>query len=330
MDLTRVVLDGPFDLKIERVPVPERRESDILVEAIYTGISSGTERMWFEGTNPALKSGRRGYPYYPGYEFVGRVIEAGSTPARAKVGDTVVAMVPHASHAVLDGRRPFAVVGAAFPARRGVLAALTSTALHSCRRGGVEIGSAVAVVGLGVLGALVVQVARAAGASPIIVVNRSPDKLDLARSIGADLALSLNEASWIRQVADLTEGHGADVAIECTGVQIGMTAAVEAVRKRGRVVVAGFHTSPFEISGEALFAKELDIVGVRSTGGPSLSYEYTRWNSESNFASAVVLLERGTVGHDGLFSDLLPATSIDKAYSRLSQVPGPMQIVLEW
>lgn len=75
--------------------------SQHLHNSVQSGISLGTERMWFDGSASALRSGRRSYPYRPGYALVGRVALAGSEFSGTSIGSRVFAMKPHGSHAVL-------------------------------------------------------------------------------------------------------------------------------------------------------------------------------------------------------------------------------------
>lgn len=329
--MKRIVISGPFKIEVEECPLPEAPESGILAEALFTGISAGTERIWYNGSNPAIQSGRRGYPYYPGYEFVGRVVETGRSVKCVRSGDLVLAMAPHASYAILDGTRPYAVVTSDFPQIEGVVAGLTTTAIHTLHRARVEFGCQVAVCGLGVLGMQLVQAARLAGAGTVIALNRSSWKLDVARRLGADLAISTADPSWKKQVLDATGGRGADVSIESTGTQDGMDVAIEAVRKRGRAVAAGFYTEPFRLSGEAVFSKELTLIGVRSAGGPNILFEYLRWNQFSNFQEAVRLLSERRIRGGELITHRFAATEIEKAYELINGGSQQfLQIVLNW
>ena len=100
-DMVSLVLAGPRSIDMQRLTMPVLPDDAVRAEAIVTGVSAGTERMWYEGTNPAIRSGRRGYPYHPGYEFVGRVVEMGSQVVDVEAGELVFAMKPHGSHAIL-------------------------------------------------------------------------------------------------------------------------------------------------------------------------------------------------------------------------------------
>jgi 2-desacetyl-2-hydroxyethyl bacteriochlorophyllide A dehydrogenase len=262
---------------------------------------------------------------------VGRVVEVGNSVANVRAGDIVWAMLPHASHAIVDGKRPYVIAPSDIDPQEGLFVALTSTAIHTLRRGNLELGDDVAVIGLGVLGLLIVQVAKAAGARRVIAINPSHWKLELARRLGADLTLTTQDANWQKTLLEATDGRGTDVSIDCSGTGEGVMAAIDAVRKRGRVLVAGFHTEPFAISGEDLFAKELAIFGVRSTGGPDYSYEYTRWNQNSNYQEAAHLLFTGRVRGCDLITHRIAATDAELAYRLIDRKSESfLQIVLDW
>ena len=169
-----VVLNAPKELQLRRLPLSAMGAGDIVVAVEWTGISTGTEKLLWDGLMPSFPG--MGYPLVPGYESVGRVVEAGSASPVA-VGDRV--FVPGAScfgevRGLFGGAASRLVV----PASRvtslndtaleeeGILLALAATAQHALAGGRGR--PADLIVGHGVLGRLLARLAVAAGGTPVV------------------------------------------------------------------------------------------------------------------------------------------------------------------
>jgi S-(hydroxymethyl)glutathione dehydrogenase/alcohol dehydrogenase len=130
---------------------------------------------------------------------------------------------------------------------------------HAAR---VRAGESVVVIGVGGGGLSVLQAARVAGAGPIVAVDASPAKEELARAAGATDFLAAGPET-ARQVRKLTGGHGADVAVECVGRADTIRAAWSASRRGGRTVVVGIGGKDEQVTFSAL---ELFYFGRTLTG----------------------------------------------------------------
>jgi len=327
----KACIRSPRDVVFEAVELSPLSEDQILVSAIVTGISAGTEKMWFNGTNPAVSTGRKTYPYFPGYEFIGRVAEVGKNVKDVSVGDRLIALAPHTEEVVLGPESVWRPLPQDFHLESALYIPLTMTAIHAAHIAGIMLGDSVGIVGLGVVGLLMVQVAKLAGAEKIIAINPSPWKLEYARNMGADVALRTSDKNLLEAILDETEGRGVDIAIDCSGEAEGMRLVIDIVRRRGKVVVEGFHTQPFTVSGEDLFIKELQILGVRSGGGPDYSYEYLRWSKRANFKLACNLFYLGKMDVPNLVTHRFNAEDILRAYELIDRRQEPyLHIVLDW
>lgn len=329
--MRQVIVTAPWHAVIEEIPTPDISSSQFFVEALITGVSAGTERMWFDGSNPAIMSGRRKYPYHPGYEFVGRVVAVGSEVRRLKVGDRIFAMKPHASHVVIENGDYWHKLPDDVSDENALAIALTATNLHAIHRSQMQVGDIAAVIGLGTVGMLCCQALRCAGAGMVIAVGRSEWKRRLALSLGADAAFSPEDPDLERLVTNATGERGVDVAFECAGTNAAIMTTVSMVRSQGRIAIIGFHTSPLSVSGEHLFAKELSIFGVRSAGNIDEVTEYNRWNRKEYIRLAAQLVCSGQVVMDGLITHRFPAGGVAQAYDLIGgRSPDYLQVVLDW
>jgi 2-desacetyl-2-hydroxyethyl bacteriochlorophyllide A dehydrogenase len=220
------VVAGPRSLRLERVPRPEPGPGQILLRVEGCGLCGSNLPVW-DGT------ARTPYPLAPGapgHEAWGHVDAVGDGVDESLLGLRVGALT-YRSFAEWDVAAAEEVVplppeldGRLFPGEA------LACAVNVFRRSGVRSGDDVAVVGIGFLGALLVQLAAATGAR-VTAYSRRPFALAVAMRCGAHEALPLEAA----------RDESCDVAIEAAGVQETLDTATRLVRVRGRLVIAGYH-----------------------------------------------------------------------------------------
>lgn len=175
--------------------------------------------------------------------------------------------------------------------------------VHALRRVGMLPGSTVAVFGPGLLGLLTTAVARASGATSIIVVGRGP-RLELAREMGCDEVVDYESADPAEAVRELTGGRGADYAFDCTGNPAVIPQAIDSVRRGGRVAVLGLAGSKLaSVSPDRLVLDEIDLMGIRS--------------SPNAYPAMVQLLASGAVDLAPLVTHVYHLDDVDKAFDAL-------------
>jgi L-iditol 2-dehydrogenase len=177
-------------------------------------------------------------------------------------------------------------------------------ALHSLRLVSIRPGETVAVIGAGPIGLLTIAALRAAGTGRVWAVEPLAHRRDLARGIGADVALEPGEA--VEEILKGTGQRGLDCAIDCAAGEQTTSQAIQLARNAGRIALTGIHATPsVSMNGSAMRRKELTIFNVR------------RSNHESQ--EALELLQT----HPEWFAPLLTHTkgveSIDEAFAIASQ-----------
>lgn len=258
---------GPGDLRLESVPEPEAGAGETVVEVDACGVC-GSDLHFLDGTARTAR-----LPMTLGHEVAGRVL--GENTAGLSAGARVV-LRPGAycgrCRPCLEGRpniceravvlgidsdgglaeRVVVPVESIIPMPDGLDPAEAATAVDAgatarhavMRTGGVRAGDAVLILGVGGLGGYAVQIARNAGAGPVIAADISPSALDRATQLGADETILVEPGvSLGRQVKMITDG-GADVALEFVGRAATVDAAVKSLRPGGRAVVVGVGVEP--------------------------------------------------------------------------------------
>jgi threonine dehydrogenase-like Zn-dependent dehydrogenase len=212
--------------------------------------------------------------------------------------------------------------------------------LHALRLANIAIGERVGVLGLGVLGQVVSQLARAAGAW-VLASDPLSSRAQLARSLGADAVTA--PADWADAARDFTKGAGLDAVLVVAGTPDSAAPArqaLEALRFRGRLIVVGNVKTDWD--RETLFQKEATVQVSRAGGPGRYDPEYERegrdfppglvpWTEGRNLRAFTDLLGAGRVRVDALISETLPADRAAQAYSRLMESPkDTMAIVLKF
>jgi L-iditol 2-dehydrogenase len=271
-----MVLRAPSDLALDEVAAPRVEFGQVRVRITHSGIC-GTDLKIYKGAIRAR------YPLIMGHEMVGElddgtrvivdpVLACGSCfhcrigqtnlcPAGGLIGRETnggfaeFASVPSEQVFLL----PDSIDSATAP-----LIQVATTCLHGQRLASISAGESVAVIGLGVSGQLHVQIAKARGAGKVIGISRSRFKNDLAKQLGADVAIESGPEA-VAQVLEATDGRGADVVIECTGVMTSIADAIRMARFGGRIQMFGISSAT---SGALpfydLYFKELTLINNRA------------------------------------------------------------------
>lgn len=208
---------------------------------------------------------------------------------------------------------------------------LGSIALHSIHRADIKPGDNVGIIGTGLIGLLVVQLAKLSGAKVFgfDLINR---RLNLAKKFGADLIINPHYYNAIRKVNEITKGHGLDSIIICATSKSPkpLEDAVDLVRDKGKIVMVG--AFPITIDRSKLYYKEIDLLISRSYGpgryDPYYEYEgfdypkeYVPFTEQRNMELFLKLISEKKVDVKSLISDIIPADEANKAYEKLDKDP---------
>jgi L-iditol 2-dehydrogenase len=274
----------PNDLEVVERPLRALSGDEVLVQIAACGVC-GTDVHIFAGEAHARP------PVILGHEFAGTVIEAGNQVRDLRAGDHV-AVDPNivcggcyycrrgqvnfcenlrALGVDIDGGfAEFTIAPAKqcyklpedFPLELGAFAEPISCCIHGIERAQIQLEDAVIIIGAGNIGLLMVQLARAAGAGPLIVLDPVEKKREIALKVGANLVLDPFSPRLREEIHD-TIGDGADVVIECVGKPPAVELAVSLARGGGRVLLFGMCDSKDTVTlrPQEIFYKELTMVG---------------------------------------------------------------------
>jgi 2-desacetyl-2-hydroxyethyl bacteriochlorophyllide A dehydrogenase len=232
------------EIRDEHVPPPG--PGQIRVAAIASAISHGSEMLVYRGqVDPGLPldlptlAGGFGFPIKYGYASVGAITGLGQGVAGLDVGDRVFCLHPHQSVYLAPAQLAMRLPEKIDPTL-GVFCANLETALNIVHDTPLHLGETAVVFGQGVVGLLVSQLLRRAGAAQVIAVEPSAGRRALALAVGADAALEPGD-DLPNRLRAINAGRAADVAVEVSGAPAALQGAIECVMDEGTVVVASWY-----------------------------------------------------------------------------------------
>jgi L-iditol 2-dehydrogenase len=343
-------LYGQNDLRVEQREVPSPGHQEVLIRVEACAICGTDPKIVARGWQNQPPYGE----YIPGHEYAGTIAGVGEGVAGFSEGDRV-AIEPHKGCGVCDncikgfytvcmnygnkaaGHRHygFTVNGGyaeyvvnhvntltripdALDFEEATLITTAGTAMYGITRvGGVEPGEIVVVMGPGPIGLMAVQVAKQSGAGSVIITGTRKERLELAKQLGADIAINVKTEDVVKRVFEITGGVGADVVLECAGTSRSLADAIECARKNGRVSLVGIYSEPVPINAFKVNQWNLTLAGSRAEGNRSLS-------------KVAPLMGDGRIKARPLITHTFPLEKVNEALETfVKRIGGAIKVVLK-
>ena len=353
--MKQILRKGLKDIIVTEVPDPVASPHHVLIRPIYSLISSGTEtasihqegvlkavadnpsqlgKIWHvlkaQGPLKTLAEVKAKFSEYAvlGYAGAGLVAEKHATVTDLEVGDRVAYGGEGTGHGetISVGRNLAARIPDNVSFDHASFTTLGSVALNGVRIANISLGERVAVIGLGLVGQLIAQLARLEGGF-IIAIDVRPDRVELARQLGSDVAL-VGGSELSAQVRTLTDGQGADCVIIAAAAKSDAPCriAVDICRDRGRIVDVGAVELSFP--WYETYLKEIQVLMARAYGPGSYdpTYErqgqdyplpYVRWTENRNMEEFLRLTSQGRVQLDPLITHRFALEDASRAYETI-------------
>jgi NADPH2:quinone reductase len=250
----------PSELRVSEAPDPEPLETEVLVSVRAAGVNF-FDTLIVQGKYQEKPP----FPFSPGGEIAGVVEKVGARVTGITPGDRVMAFFGHGGFAERAVAGADAVVpipeGMSFEEAAGFPIVYGTAYMAVVQRGQARAGETVAVTAAsGGVGLASVQIAKAVGAR--VIALASADKLDVAKSAGADVAIDYRADGWIEAFGRATDGRGADVIVENVGGDV-FDGCTKHVAWGGRVVVVGFASGKIpDMRMNRVLLKHISVVGV--------------------------------------------------------------------
>lgn len=358
----RQVLLRKGKVVVEEVPVPVPEPGEVLIKNHFSLISTGTEstllkasegsvplrviknkeliskfvtKVRTEGVKPAFKKAfeklfdEDGYQVL-GYSCAGEVVQVGERVQDILPGMLVAAGgAGYASHSeyIRVPRNLIVKVPEGVPLKYACFTTVGAICIQGLRRANPTSGETFIIYGLGLLGLIALQIARAWGMR-VIGIDINSERLKLAKELGADLCLPPEDAESC--VMDFTDGFGADAAViyaSTTSSEV-VNKSMDLLRHKGRVVVVG--DVGMNISRDKMYRKELDLFISTSYGPGRYDYlyeengvdypiGYVRWTENRNMGEFLRLLRDGRLNLEPIITGVFNLSSADKAFEEIKK-----------
>ncbi|MBV9504188.1 MAG: bi-domain-containing oxidoreductase [Acidobacteriia bacterium] len=366
--MKQVIRKGLKEIVVETVPDPVVLPHHVLIRPAYSLISSGTEAAGIHqdgvlkevAENPShlrrvldvmkttgplrtLGEVRAKFSEYAvlGYSGAGVIGEKHSTVTDLEIGEKVSYGGEGTGHGetVLAGRNLVARVPKGLPLEEASFATLGSIAINAVRTADIGLGDVVAVIGLGLVGQLVAQIARLEGAV-VAAVDLRPERVALAKRLGADHGLA--PAALRESIDAISSGRGADCVIVAAASKSALPAqqALAICRDRGRLVIVG--AVSLEFPWNEMYLKEIRLLMARAYGpgsydsayekqGQDYPVSYVRWTENRNIEEFLRLLSLKRINVDAMITHRFALEHAPEAYRTiLDGGSGSLAVVLRY
>lgn len=311
MQAHAVIFEKPGKLIVDRVDVNDPGENDLVVESLWSGISTGTERLLWSGDMPPFPG--MGYPLVPGYETVGTVVEA-SSKNRHRLGERVYVAGSSAYrdvHGLFGGAASALVVNEnkAYAVDENlqsdaVLMALAATAFHAIAHNGPKVSDLPdLIVGHGVLGRLAARIAMALGKRDVCVWETNATRRD-------------SQKYRVIDPADDTGSQYSNI-MDVSGDSAILDRVMPHLNPGGEIVLAGFYSKRVDFAFPPAFMKEARIRVA------------AEWKPQ-DMAAILDLLSSGKLSLAGLVTHHMPTGDAAAAYEAAFENPSCLKMVLNW
>lgn len=351
MQARRVVFSAPGRVALETFELPAPAHDEVIVETKASVISPGTERA-FLLAEPNTATRQLGFPYYPGYSNVGRVVGIGKAVSNVQIGDLLGTMCAHQSHvlvrppldhprqhghgALFDSVEPSGLAWR-LPGRHPSLppAALATfiiaaVALYGVTRAQIKPGDQVIVAGLGPIGLLAGQFARLSGGLPIVGISATDARRKHAVSLGFDEVYASIDA--FRQQRANYSYAAKTVVIEATGRPDNVLTALTCCptgatllllgSSRGSVNEVDFYT--------LLHRKAITVIGAHQPTRPAANPLENRWAQYWDADTALRMIASGRLDVAPVINREFAVERIEEAYRFVFNAPDALCVSLSW
>jgi L-iditol 2-dehydrogenase len=340
-----LLLTAPSKLEFVDFPDPKPAADEVVVQVRACGICGSDIHGW-DGS-----SGRRNPPLIMGHEAAGEVVSTGSHASSWKRGDRVtfdstiycgtcrycrngqvnlcenrrvvgVSPVEYKQHGAFAERlavpeRILYRLPDDLPFEQAALVEPVSIAVHAVQRTRIAPDSTAVVVGSGMIGLLVIQALRWAGAKNVVAVDLADNRLELARQLGATHTINSGRSDAVAEVAQLTDGLGADTSFEVVGFTATQNLALAVLKRGGACVLVGNlspQTQDFPL--QAVVTKEITIAGSCASAG--------------EYPLCLDLIARGIINVKPMIEAVVPLADGATWFSKLSARDGGkyMKVIL--
>ena len=323
----KVVATVGQDFEVQEFPVPDPEPNSLLLRQELAGICGTDLHMWQNGLKKEMGLGHENVGVI---EALGKEVKTDYVGNPVSEGDRVIFapgtggygaygfMDPSGFHGGFGEYIHLSLPNTLFiktdaPPEVAVLTEPFTVGVHAVMRGQVKIGDTVVIQGSGAIGLVTLMCAKISGAGQLIMVGGPADRLDLAKRMGADVTIDIEDVTSVEERTELVKSHtsrneGADVVFECAGFLPATPEGLGYVRHSGTFVEVGHFVDMGSIDfniNQLLMRKNLRVEAI--------------WGSQyDHFVRAMPILEKNEFPYADMVSHKLSLFEVDKGFAALN------------
>lgn len=326
-----IVFPKPRSVLIEDREVPKIGGNSVLIRTKRSLISIGTELTVLSGDFPLQSywSIYGKYPFTPGYDNVGEIVDVGPDADKNLIGKTVASYSPHAMY-VSAPQDEIIVVPHGVSEEEASFFTIAEIVMNGIRRSQLVFGESVVIYGAGILGQLTARICRIAGAIPVIVVDVSENRLAYL----PDNIVKINpmKQDAVSEVSRLTKGRMADIVFEVTGNQDLIPEEFKCLRKLGRFIVLSSPRGPTHIDlHDYCNAPSFTIIGAHVMSHPPVETLNNPWSRKRHTELFFDMLRDRYIDVSKMITHKIPYSNAPEFYiSLLENRSRALGVVIDW
>jgi len=314
-----VVFQKPKNVVVEDREKPWVEGDNVLIKTRRSLVSIGTELTILSGEFPPKSywASYGKYPFVPGYDNIGEVVDVGPDADKSLVGKTVASYSPHAMY-VSASQKEIMLVPMGVSEDEAAFFTIAEIVMNGIRRSQLSFGESVVIYGAGILGQLTARICKMAGAMPVIVIDVSDNRLEyLPTNI---IKINPSKQDVISEVERLTKGRMADIVFEVTGNQNLIVDEFKCLRRLGRFVMLSSPRGPTYIDlHDYCNAPSFTIIGAHNMSHPPVETLNNPWSRKRHAELFFDILFNKELNVSKLITHKVSYKDAPKIYEQLLQ-----------
>lgn len=311
-------------------------ENEVVVENIYSHISSGTELACIAGQEDWFQ-----FPSTLGYTSVGKIINKNSSVKNLDVGDFVYTFGPHTSHFKINITDRWHGVCVKIPKNNNLkLAAFThmaGIAITALRQSKIEVGDWVAISGLGTIGNLCAQLCKLQGAK-VIGIDILEKRIETAKQCNIDYTINSASSSLEEEILKITENQKVNTFIDASGIPAVVEHSAKLISQYGELILLGSPRNTYNTNITAFLQHihlwshgAINVKGALEFIYPTHQTEFCKHSIERNSKIILELIETKKLIIEPLLSKIAKPATASETYENIKQFPEDyMGVLFDW
>lgn len=338
MKVSKILVSAPnkvgFIINEERIILEP--ENEVLIENVYSHISTGTEMACLAGLEDWFS-----FPNTPGYTSIGRIVGTSKNIKHLNIGDFVYTFGPHKSYFKINITDRWHGICVEVPKNMNLqLAAFThmaSIAITALRKSKIALGDWVAISGMGVIGNLCAQLCQLQGAR-VIGIDILESRLKIASDCRIEFTLNSSNGSFEEQLLKITKGEKVNTFIDASGVSSVIEKSAKVIAKYGELILLGSPRTEYRTDLTSFLQHihlwshgAIEVKGALEFSYPTYQNEHNRHSIERNSSIILDLIHTKKIKVDSLISAVAKPETASETYDSIKKYPERyLGVIFDW